>query len=44
VPLRLSDYGVQVKSAGVLFVSISVKDEVTVVIDALVEPLRGADR
>jgi polyisoprenoid-binding protein YceI len=44
VPLRLADYGVQVKSAGVLFVSISVKDEVTVVIDALVEPLRGAER
>jgi hypothetical protein len=44
VPLRLADYGVQVKPAGVLFVSISVKDEVTVVIDALVEPLRGAER
>jgi polyisoprenoid-binding protein YceI len=44
LPLRLADYKVQVKSAGVLFVSISVKDEVTVVIDALVEPLRGAER
>jgi polyisoprenoid-binding protein YceI len=40
VPLRLADFGVKVKSAGVLFVSIAVKDEVTVVVDALLEPLR----
>jgi polyisoprenoid-binding protein YceI len=40
VPLRLSDHGVKVKSAGVLFVSISVRDEVTIIVDALLEPLR----
>jgi polyisoprenoid-binding protein YceI len=39
IPVRLSDFGVQVKSAGVLFVSISVKDTVTVVLDALLEPV-----
>jgi len=39
VPVRLSDYGVVVKSARVLFVSIAVKDEVEVVVDALLEPL-----
>jgi polyisoprenoid-binding protein YceI len=40
VPLRLADFGVKVKSAGALFVSISVKDEVTAVVDALLEPVR----
>lgn len=39
VPLHLSDFGVVVKPAHVLFVSISVRDEVTVVVDALLEPL-----
>jgi polyisoprenoid-binding protein YceI len=40
VPLRLPDFGVKVKSAGALFISISVKDDVTVVVDALLEPVR----
>lgn len=39
VPLRLSDYGITVKSAGVLFVTISVRDDITVHLDALLEPL-----
>jgi polyisoprenoid-binding protein YceI len=39
VPLRLSEFGVTVKSARVLFVSISVRDEVTVVVDAWLEPV-----
>lgn len=39
VPLRLSEFAIQVKPAHVLFVSISVRDEVTVVVDALVEPV-----
>jgi polyisoprenoid-binding protein YceI len=39
VPLRLSDFGVVVKPAKVLFASIAVKDDVTVVVDALLEPL-----
>jgi polyisoprenoid-binding protein YceI len=42
VPLRLADFGVAVKPAKVLFVSIGVRDEVTVVVDALLEPVRGA--
>ena len=40
VPLRLPDFGVKVRSAGALFVSITVKDDVTVVVDALLEPAR----
>ena len=40
VPVRLADFGIQVKPANVLFVSITVRDTVTVVIDALLEPLR----
>jgi polyisoprenoid-binding protein YceI len=39
VPLRLSDFGVQVKPAKVVLVTIAVKDEVTVVIDTLLEPV-----
>ena len=42
VPIRLADFGVAVKPAKVLFVSIAVGDEVTVVVDALLEPLPGA--
>jgi polyisoprenoid-binding protein YceI len=38
--LRLSDFGVEVKSAKVLFVSISVKDEVVLRLDAVLEPAR----
>ncbi len=38
VPLHLSDFGVKVKPANVLFVSITVRDEVTVAVDALLEP------
>jgi polyisoprenoid-binding protein YceI len=41
VPLRLADFGVQVKPARVLFVSIAVGDEVTVDLDVLLEPLRA---
>ena len=40
LPLHLADFGVQVKPAKVLFVSITVRDEITVVVDALLEPLR----
>jgi polyisoprenoid-binding protein YceI len=40
VPLRLADFGVVVKPAKVLFVSIAVRDEVSVVVDALLEPIR----
>jgi polyisoprenoid-binding protein YceI len=40
IPLRLPDFGVKVKSAGALFVSITVKDEVTVLVDALLEPVK----
>ncbi len=43
VPLRLADFSVQVKPAKVLFFSISVKDEVTVVIDALLVPVARGD-
>ena len=39
VPLRLADFGIVVKSAQVLFVSIAVKEEVTVALDALLEPV-----
>jgi polyisoprenoid-binding protein YceI len=39
VPLRLSEFGVTVKSARALFVSISVRDEVTLIVDVLLEPL-----
>jgi hypothetical protein len=38
VPLHLSDFGVQVKPAKVLFVSITVGDQVTVAVDTLLEP------
>jgi len=44
VPLRLSEFGVTVKSANVLFVSISVSDEIVVVVDALIEPLGAGAR
>ncbi len=40
IPLRLSEFGVTVKSAGVLFVTISVRDDITVHLDTLLEPLR----
>ncbi len=40
IPLRLSDFGVKVKSAGVLFVTISVRDDITIHLDTLLEPLR----
>jgi polyisoprenoid-binding protein YceI len=39
VPLHLADFGVQVKPAKVLFVSITVADEITVAVDALLEPV-----
>jgi polyisoprenoid-binding protein YceI len=39
VPVRLADFGVQVKSANVLFVSITVHDTVTVVLDTRLEPV-----
>jgi len=41
VPVRLADFGIQVKSAGALFVSISVKDTVTVVLDVRLEPVQA---
>jgi polyisoprenoid-binding protein YceI len=44
VPLRLSEFGVTVKSARVLFVSISVRDEVTIAVDALLEPVGAGAR
>ena len=40
VPLHLSDFGIQVKAAKVLFVSITVGDQVTVAVDTLLEPTR----
>ena len=40
VPLHLSDFGVQVKPAKVLFLSITVRDEVTVALDTFLEPMR----
>jgi polyisoprenoid-binding protein YceI len=39
VPLRLADFGVQVKPAKVFLFSIAVRDEVTVVVDTLMEPV-----
>ena len=39
IPLRLADFGIEVKPAEVLFVKIAVKDVVTVVVDVLLEPL-----
>lgn len=40
LPLRLTDFGITVKAAKVVLVTISVRDEITVEIDALLEPLR----
>ena len=40
IPLHLADFGVQVKPAKVLFVSITVHDEIAVAVDALLEPAR----
>ena len=40
VPIRLSDFGIRVKPAHVLFVTIAVEDEVSIDVNALLEPLR----
>jgi polyisoprenoid-binding protein YceI len=40
IPVRLADFGIEVKPAKILFVSITVHDEVTVNLDALLEPVR----
>lgn len=40
VPIHLAEFGVQVKPAKVLFVSITVRDEITVAVDALLELVR----
>jgi polyisoprenoid-binding protein YceI len=44
VPLRLDEFGIKVKSAHVLFVDISVRNEITLAVDVLLEPVRGALR
>lgn len=41
VPVRLSDFGIRVKPAHVLFVTIAVEDTVSIEVNALLEPLRS---